>query len=208
MHQPRAVVFDIGNVLVNWDPDRVYSQLLPDPAERRAFFARTGVEEMNLDVDRGAPFREHIYAHAERHPEDGELIRAWHDRWPEMFQPAIEGSVSLLRLLRLKGVPVHALSNFGAGSFDLACTLYPVLLEFDIPVISGRERAIKPEPRIYEILEERTGLAGADIFFTDDRTDNIAAARKRGWQGHLFRNPDALALQLVELGLIAPHELG
>lgn len=207
MHRPRAVVFDIGNVLVEWRPERLYAQLLPDPAERARFFAESEVEAMNLEIDRGAPFRAHVHAHAEARPAHAAAIRAWHDRWTEMFRPAIEGSVGLLRLLRARGVPVHALSNFGADSFDLACTIYPVLEEFDVAVISGREGAIKPEPEIYEILEARAGLAGADLFFTDDRPENIAAARRRGWQVHLFRHPGALALELVERGLVEPHEL-
>ncbi|RMF40955.1 MAG: HAD family phosphatase [Alphaproteobacteria bacterium] len=207
MQTPRAVVFDIGNVLINWDPDLLYARLIPDAEDRAAFFRATRIEEMNAEVDRGADFHDHIYAHAAEYPEHAELIRAWHDRWAEMLRPAIDGSIALLRLLRRRGVPVHALSNFGAGSFDLACTIYPVLSEFDVPVISGREGHVKPEPEIYEILERRTGLSGADLFFTDDRPENIGAARRRGWQGHVFRNPAALALELVELGLIEPHEM-
>lgn len=207
MQTPSAVVFDIGNVLVAWDPAFVYDPLLPDPAARKAFFERTGLHEMNLDIDRGAPFRETVEARAAAHPEDAALIRAWHDRWPEMFRPAIDGSFHLLRILKSRGVPVHALSNFGAETFELACTVYPALTGFDIPVISAHEGTIKPEPRIYEILEARSGLSGPEIFFTDDRPENIAAARARGWQAHLFRNPEALALELVELGLIEPHEM-
>ncbi len=207
MQTPKAVVFDIGNVLAEWHPERLYGTLIPDPAERARFWEVTGIEAMNLDVDRGAPFQGHIYAHAEKFPDHAPHIRAWHDRWAEMFRPAIQGSMDLMRLLRSKGVPVHALSNFGKESFELACTIYPILTEFDIPVISGRERAIKPEPRIYEILEERSGLKGPELFFTDDRPENITAAKKRGWQGHVFRNPAALALELVELGLIEPHEM-
>ncbi|MEM9197973.1 MAG: HAD-IA family hydrolase [Pseudomonadota bacterium] len=207
MQTPSAVVFDIGNVLVRWQPERLYEMLIPDPKARAAFFATSGVEEMNLDIDRGAPFRAHIYAHAKTRPNQAKLIEAWHDNWPQMFQPAIEGSIALLRLLRRRGVAVHALSNFGAESFELARTLYPALDEFDIPVISGREGTIKPDAQIYEILEERSGLSGDALFFTDDKAENIAAARKRGWQTHLFRNADALALELAELGLIEAHEL-
>jgi 2-haloacid dehalogenase len=207
MQTPRAVVFDIGNVLIEWHPDKLYERLIPDPAARAAFFAETGVDAMNLDVDRGLPWKAHVYGHAEKHPAWAPMIRAWHDCWTEMFRPAIPGTIELLRLLRRRGVPVHALSNFGAESFEVGRTIYPVLEEFDVPVISGREGTIKPEPRIYEILEERTGLSGAELFFTDDRPENIAAARRRGWQGHVFRNPAALALELVERGLIEPHQL-
>ncbi|HEU0221919.1 MAG TPA: HAD-IA family hydrolase [Paracoccaceae bacterium] len=207
MQTPQAVVFDIGNVLVEWHPERLYERLIPDAAARAAFFAETAIEEMNLAVDRGAPFRDHIYAHAAKHGSRGALVRAWHDCWPEMFSPAIPGSIELLRLLRRRGVKLLALTNFGAESFELACTIYPVLSEFDIAIVSGREGTVKPEPRIYEILEERTGLAGPELFFTDDKPENIAAARRRGWQGHVFRNPPALALELVERGLLAPHEM-
>ncbi|MEM9050375.1 MAG: HAD-IA family hydrolase [Pseudomonadota bacterium] len=207
MHQPKAVVFDIGNVLVRWQPERLYERLIPDAEARKAFMATSGLEAMNLEVDRGAPFRAHIYAHAATRPRQEHLIRAWHDCWPQMFQPAIEGSIALLRLLRRRGIAVHALSNFGADSFDLACTIYPVLAEFDIRVISGREGVIKPEAEIYQILEARSGLSGTDLFFTDDRAENVAAARRRGWQTHLFRNADALGLELAGLGLIEAHEL-
>jgi 2-haloacid dehalogenase len=202
MQAAKAVVFDIGNVLVEWHPEKLYGRLIPDPAARAAFFAESGVEAMNLEVDRGAPFPGHIEAHAERNPRHAEMIRAWARHWHEMFHPAIPGTVTLLRALRRRGVPVHALSNFGAESFERARQLYPFLDEFDIPVISGRERTIKPEPRIYAILEERTGLAGDALLFADDREENIAAARARGWHGHLFRDPDGLARELRAHGLI------
>lgn len=206
MQRPKAVVFDIGNVLVEWNPDRLYAGLIPDPAARAAFFAESGVHEMNLEVDRGAPFPDHIHAHAAARPALAPLIRAWADRWEEMFRPAIPGSVALLRRLKARGIGVHALSNFGRESFARACGLYPFLAEFDVPVISGREGALKPEPRLYEILEARTGLAGPDLLFTDDRPENVAAAEARGWHGHVFAGPAGLARRLEALGLLEAGE--
>ncbi|RMH52744.1 MAG: HAD family phosphatase [Alphaproteobacteria bacterium] len=207
MQPPRAVVFDIGNVLVGWDPERLYARLIPDAAQRQAFFAEAELAAMNRDIDLGAPFRARVEAQAAAHPRHAALIRAWHDRWSEMFRPAIAGSVALMRLLRARGVAVHALSNFGAETFALARSIYPVLGDFDLTVISGEEGVAKPDAEIYARLEARTGLERPALFFTDDRAENVAAARRRGWRTHLFRNPAALALELVEAGLIAPHEL-
>lgn len=207
MRTPKAVVFDIGNVLLEWRPDRLYERLLPDNAERRAFFEETRILEMNLEVDRGAPFKAHVYAHAAKFPHVKGLVRAWHDNWIDMAAPAIDGSVALLRALKRRGVTVAALSNFGVDSFDLACRVYPFLTEFDVPVISGREEAIKPEPRIYEILEERTGLLGQDLFFMDDNAQNVAAARGRFWQAEIFTTPQILGRQLHARGLIGADDI-
>lgn len=207
MRTPKAVVFDIGNVLMEWHPERLYARLIPDPAARQAFFDETQIFEMNLEVDRGAPFKEFIYAHAAKFPQYEALIRAWHDKWIEMAAPAIDGTVSILRTLKKRGVTVCALSNFGVESFAYACTVYPFLTEFDIPVISGREETIKPEPRIYEILEERSGLIGQDLFFMDDAPKNVAAARARFWQAEIFTSPRLLGQQLYARGLIGESEI-
>jgi 2-haloacid dehalogenase len=207
MQTPKAVVFDIGNVLIEWRPERLYTRLIPDPAARQAFFEETQIFEMNLEVDRGAPFKEHIYAHAAKHPRHAAHIRAWHDHWAEMAAPAIDGTVAILRALKRRGVTVAALSNFGVESFDLACRIYPFLTEFDVPVISGREETIKPEPQIYEILEERTGLLGQDLFFMDDSPKNVAAARARFWQAEIFTTPRLLGQQLAARGLISDSDI-
>lgn len=203
MPRPKAVIFDIGNVLIEWNPERVYDRVMPDRAAREALFAAVDLHAMNDRIDRGAPFRETVYETAERHPEHREMIRLWHDRWIEMASPAIPGSWTLLRGLRAAGVPVFALSNFGIGSFEVAETHYPILAEFDRRYISGHMGVIKPEPRIYEMLEADCGLTGAELFFTDDRPDNIEAARARGWQTHRFTSPEALAGALAALGLPA-----
>jgi len=199
--KPSAIVFDIGNVLVNWDTDLLYAHLLPDVSARQSLFEEAGLDEMNLSVDRGAPFRETIYATADKFPHHADLIRAWHDRWAEMFTPRIDGSWEILRSLRAAGWPVYALSNFGRESFELGEQMYPELAEFDKRFISAHLGVIKPEARIYEILEEHTGLSGAELFFIDDRADNIAAAKERGWQGYQFGTPTGLKAALADCGV-------
>ena len=198
---PRAVIFDIGNVLITWAPERLYDAVMGDAQARARLFAEVDLHGMNDRIDRGAPFRETIYAEADRHPGHRDLIRMWHDRWIEMASPAIEPSWTLLRRLRAAGVPVFALSNFGIDSFAYAETKYPELAEFDRRYISGHMGTIKPEARIYEMVEADSGLAGAALFFIDDRADNIAAAQARGWQTHHFVTPRALEEALRAAGL-------
>ena len=101
----QAVIFDIGNVLIEWQPERFYDAVI-GKERRRAFFDTLDLHAMNDDVDRGAPFRERIYAEAENHPAWRDEIRMWHDRWSDMATPAIDHSVRLLRALRARGVPV------------------------------------------------------------------------------------------------------
>lgn len=198
----RAVVFDIGNVLLEWHPDKIYGPLIPDVARRKAIFDEVGLDEMNLDIDRGAPFKETIYAKAEAFPQYGDLIRAWHDRWIEMAQPLIPGSWAILRELKAGGTPVFALSNFGVESYDYAKTVYPELAEFDVEYISGRMKMIKPDAEIYEALETGSGFSGNELAFFDDREDNIAAARARGWNAFVFTSPEQMANDLRTLDLI------
>ena len=197
---PKAVVFDIGNVLITWNPERLYDQLL-DKVERERIFEAVDLHGMNDRIDRGEPIKETDYATAEKYPEHADLIRIWHDRWIEMASPLIDGSWAILRKLRSEGIPVYALSNFGVESFAYAETQYPELAEFDRRYISGHMKTIKPEAKIYEMLEADSGLSGDELFFTDDRAENIEAAVARGWQGHVFTGPDALGAALRDLGM-------
>ena len=200
-----AVVFDIGNVLIEWHPEEFYDREIGQERRKR-FFAETNVEEMNLSIDKGAPFKETIYATAEANPEWRDEIRMWHDRWIEMCAPVIDHSARLMAALQAKGVPVFSLTNFGKESYDFAATHYDFLNAFDRDFVSGRLQVIKPDARFYEILEEQSGLSGAQLLFTDDRTDNIAAAQSRGWQTHLFEGPQGWADRLVAAELLTAQE--
>jgi 2-haloacid dehalogenase len=203
--QPQAVIFDIGNVLIEWQPERFYDAAIGED-RRRAMFAAVDLHGMNDKVDMGHHFTETIYATAESYPEWRDEIRMWHDHWIELATPAIDRSVRLLRALRAKGVPVFSLTNFGIQSFDYAATHYPFLLEFDRPYISGHMGVIKPDPKIYQMVEDDCGVAPGALLFTDDRPDNIAAAEARGWQTHLFTGPDGWADRLVATGLLTEEE--
>lgn len=200
-----AVVFDIGNVLIEWHPERFYDSIM-GPAERREMFATVDLHAMNDAIDLGAPFRETIYAEAERHPRWRAAIRRWHDHWIEMASPAIPHSVRLLRALRRTGLPVFALTNFGVGSFAYARTQYDFLNEFDRFWVSGEMGLMKPDPQIYALAEADCALPPASLLFTDDRADNIAAAAARGWQTHHFTGPGPWATRLVSEGLLSERD--
>lgn len=200
-----AVVFDIGRVLVDWNPEGFYDARLGRETRER-FFAETGVTAMNDEIDRGEPFRETVTAHAARHPGWAGEIMLWHDRWGELIGPDLPHSGRLLRALRRRGVPVFALSNVGVETYGIVSKRYPVLAEFDRLFLSGALRLAKPDPRIYAAVEDDCGVAPGALLFTDDRADNIEAAAARGWQTHLFEHPGGLAARLVAEGLLTERE--
>lgn len=204
---PEAVVFDIGNVLLEWQPERFYDREIG--AERRArLFAEVDLLGMNEGVDLGDPFAESVEALARAHPDWGPEIRMWRDRWFEIAHPPIDGSIRLLRALRARGVPVLALTNFGRETFDAAVERLPFLAEFDRAWVSGRMGVMKPDPAIYAALEADSGVEPGRLIFTDDRADNIAAAAARGWQTHLFDGWEGWAARLVDAGLLDKAEAG
>ena len=200
-----AVVFDFGRVLIGWDPAAMYDAAI-GPEARRRLFAEVDLAAMNDRVDLGADLGAEIEALAAAHPRWAAEIRLWRDRWLDMARPAIDHSVRLLRALRARAVPTFGLSNFGVQTLDMAERHYPFLREFDARFISGQLGVMKPDPAIYAHLEAATGIAPARLLFTDDRPDNIAAARARNWQVHLFDGPAGLAARLVAEGLLSEAE--
>ena len=201
----QAVVLDIGNVLIEWRPERFYDQAI-GAARRRAFFDHIDLHGMNDRVDRGEVFHDVIKETALKYPEWAYEIMMWHDRWIEMAHPSIDHSVRLLRALRRAGVPVFALSNFGIQTFDIGVQEYPFLEEFDKRYISGDLGVAKPDIEIYQMVEADCGVAPEGLLFADDRQDNIDAAALRGWQVHLFQTPQGWADRLVAEGLIESEE--
>lgn len=203
----KAVIFDIGNVLAGWQPEAFYDRTIGE-ARRKALFAEVDLLHMNDLIDHGALFRETIYDWALRHPKWAAEVRMWYDRWIELASPRIEGSIALLRALRSRGVPVFALTNFGRYSFDEAVTKLDFLAEFDRSYVSGRMGVVKPDPRIYQMVEQDCGIAPQALLFTDDKAVNIAAAAARGWRTHQFENWQGWAARLVAEALLTKTEAG
>ena len=198
----KAVVFDIGNVLIEWHPERYFDRTI-GPAKRRALFAAVDLHAMNDRIDLGEGFRDVIYAVAAANPEWRTEIRDWHDNWIQLATPPIAHSVRLLRALKSNEVAVFSLTNFGVESFAYAQSQYDFLKEFDRDYVSGQMQVIKPDPKIYTMLEQDCGVAPENLLFTDDRADNIAVAANRGWQTHLFEGPQGWADRLVEANLLS-----
>ncbi|QFS81434.1 D-glucose-1-phosphatase [Roseivivax sp. THAF40] len=201
----RAVVFDIGNVLIEWNPERFFDARIGRP-DRERLFAEVDLHHYNDLIDRGHDFRATIYDAADAHPEWRDEIRLWHDCWAEIAGPDIPHSLRLLRALRAKGVPCYALSNFGIGTFEVGVAKWPFLREFDQSFISGHMGMAKPDAAIYAALEAEVPQSPEGLLFTDDRGDNIAAAAARGWQTHQFHAPEGFAKRLVAEGLLSPEE--
>lgn len=200
-----AVVFDIGRVLIEWEPERFYDAKI-GKARREKLFADVDLHGMNESVDLGADFKQSVYDLAAQHPDYADDIRMWHDNWLDMASPKIPHSVQLMKTLQAKGMPVFALTNFGIGTFEVARVAYPFFNDFDRAYVSGHLRMMKPDPCIYAHLEQDSGIAPGGLIFTDDRPENIAAAAARGWKTHLFERPEGWAARLVDEGVLTQKE--
>jgi len=201
-----AVIFDIGNVLIEWMPERYYDRAHGTEMRKR-LFAEVDLHAMNDRIDRGENFRDTVYETAEAYPDFRHLIHDWYEHWIALAAPVIPQSVRCQRALRDKGIPVFALSNFGIQSFDYAKSIYRFLEEFDRSYISGHMGVIKPDPLIYRMVEADCGVEPDGLLFVDDRADNIAAAVARGWQTHLFETPQGWADRLIAEGLLTAEEI-
>ncbi|TCZ56721.1 HAD family hydrolase [Roseicella aquatilis] len=201
---PRTtVVFDLGGVLVDWDPRHLYRKLFPgDVPGMERFLAEVCTPAWNLDQDAGRPWAEGTALLKARHPEQAELIDAYHRRWPEMLAGPIEGTVAILRELRDRGTPLYALTNWSRETFPVALERFDFLGWFRGIVVSGEERMVKPDPRIYRLLVERHGLRPESIAYIDDNARNAAAATELGMHGIHFTGPAALRDELGGLGLL------
>ncbi|MEQ8898443.1 MAG: HAD family phosphatase [Roseovarius sp.] len=201
-----AVIFDIGNVLIEWQPEKYFDRVLGG-AKRREMFGAVDIHGMMTRIDAGNVFADVVEETGAAHPDWREQVLEFRRNWTEIAQPEIPGSVRLLRALKARGVPVFALSNFGKENFPLSEAQFPFLTEFDRRYISGEMKMIKPDAEIYAAVEADCGLAPDTLFFTDDREDNIAAAAARGWQTHRFETPQGLARRLVEDGLLTQEDI-
>ncbi len=199
----RLCLFDLGRVVLDWEPARLYDQMFDDPGERDWFLENVCTMTWHSRHDAGAPFAETRGDLIERFPEYEAAIRAWGDRWMEMFDGCIEGTPEILQRLAARATPLFALSNMPAEVWPTLQTAFPVLSIFEDVVVSGAEGVIKPNPEIFAVALRRMGApSAADVFFVDDSERNIAAAADLGFDTHLFECAVALEAALVERGLL------
>ena len=199
----RAAVFDIGGVLIDWDPRHLYRSLFDDEAEMERFLAEVCTDEWNARQDAGRPFAEAVAELTARHPEELHgLIEAYHLRWEEMVAGAIEGTVAVLAELRRAGTPLFALSNWSAETFPAMRARFEFLTCFELIVLSGEVGLIKPDPQIFELLLARIGRSAGECVYIDDSPRNVAAAEQLGFDAIPFLSPDRLRADLTRRGLL------
>ena len=199
-----AVVFDLGGVLVDWNPRYLYRRIFDDEAVMERFLALATPSAWNHRMDEGVPFAEAIAERKTRFPEWAVELDAYWARWPEMLGGAIDDTVRILEELGDRGVPLYALTNWSAETFPFARARYAFLDRFEDIVVSGIERVAKPSPALYRRLTERNRLDPAQLLFVDDKPENVRAARALGWAGVVFEDPPRLRRALVERGLLGP----
>ena len=198
-----VAIFDLGGVLLDWNPRHLYRKLFRgDAAAMERFLAQVCPPEWNEKQDAGRTFAEATRELMPRHAAQIDLIEAWHRRFSEMIPGAIDGTVDVLASLKQRGVPVYALSNWSAETFPPQRERFPFLSWFDDIVISGIERVVKPDPRIFRILLERNRIAAESAVFIDDVERNVVAATRLGIHGIHFRSPAELRAELAKVGLL------
>lgn len=199
--KPDVVVFDIGNVLLRWDPRFLYRKIFADRERMEWFLATVVPPEWNLAQDGGRDWDTAIAEAAARHPELLGEIRVYRERWHEMIAGQIDGSIAILIALDDADVPLYAITNFAGDTFREVVQRNGVFSLFRDIVVSADVGLLKPDPRIYRLLAERNGLDPARCVFIDDVPKNVAGAEAAGMRGLLFVDPPTLAADLAALGL-------
>ncbi len=198
----KAVVFDVGRVLFQWQLSALFEQLIDDAGELAWFLSHVVTEEWHFEHDRGRALADMVPERIALFPAYEAHIRAYATRFNETVPGPVEGSHAIVERLAARGVPLFCLTNFGDEFWQMFRPTQPIFDLFDDIIVSGVEKIAKPDPRIYEITEARSGRLGEALFFTDDNPDNITAAKARGWDAHLFTGAAGLEAALVGAGLL------
>jgi 2-haloacid dehalogenase len=197
----KAGIFDLGGVVIDWNPRHLYRKLFPgDPEGMERFLAEVCTPAWNSALDGGRSFHEAVRELQEAHPAQTALIAAYWDRWPEMIGGVNEATVVVLRDLRDRGLRLYALSDWSAETFPLTRHLVPALDLFDDILISGEAQMTKPDPRLFAMACARFGIIPSETFFVDDIPRNVTVARKIGLTAIQFTGAEALRGTLVQLG--------
>jgi 2-haloacid dehalogenase len=196
-------LFDLGRVVLDWEPARLFSRLLPDAEERDRFLSDICTMEWHTRHDAGVSFADNALPLIAKFPEYETEIRAWGGRWMEMFDGYIDGTPALIERLEARNVPLYALSNMPSETWPMMLEHFPLLKRFRHTVVSGDIGLVKPDPAIFAHTLRMLGdPAPSDVFFIDDSEKNIIAADTLGFRTHLFRSAEGLEAALVAEGLL------
>ena len=188
MARTRALLWDFGHTLVDWEPRRVYRTLLDTDDAVEDFLGGVCTMAWHGGHDRGVPMAENRRALIQAHPDKAELIIAWETRWADMFDGWIDGMDVIVAALEAQGVPQYGLTNLPAEKWPHIQTTYPAIARFEDVIVSGQEGVIKPDRRIYEITAARLPFEPGEVLFFDDRRDNVDAARTLGFDAEVFES--------------------
>ncbi|MGK6320853.1 HAD family hydrolase [Sphingomonas sp. DT-204] len=201
---PRAVIFDVGNVLFHWHPRFLYERLIEDDRALDAFLRDVVTHEWHFQHDAGRPFAETSAELAARFPEHETLIAVWGERFTDSMDRPVAGMLELVQELDEAGVPLFAITNFSGEFFPQARRRWPETFDrFRDIVVSGDERLLKPDPAIYRLALARFGLEPGEALFVDDNAANVEGAKAVGIHGVLFTDEPAFRAELRRVGLLA-----
>ncbi|MFO1350344.1 MAG: HAD family phosphatase [Gammaproteobacteria bacterium] len=200
--KPRNVVFDVGGVLLDWNPRYLYRKLFTEEAAMEHFLTHVCSYTWNLMQDAGRPFADGLVELKSRYPEHAGMINAYHQRWEEMVAGEIAGSVAILSALRKRKVPLFAITNFSTEKFVQVERRYDFFRAFSGIVVSGEVRLIKPDPAIYLRLLHENRLKAGECVFIDDSLINVRGAEAVGMHAIHFRSPAQLRDDLAQLELL------
>ncbi|MGI9489690.1 MAG: HAD family hydrolase [Geminicoccaceae bacterium] len=196
-----VIIFDLGAVLIDWNPRHLYRKLFDDERAMETFLREICTPAWNAEQDRGRTWDEAVETLVNEHPEHRDLITAYRDRWVEMLMGPIQGTVDILERLDGEGHELHALTNWSAETFPIARERYGFLERFRTILVSGDERLTKPDPAIFELMLERIGHPAGHCLFIDDSLKNIEAAAALGFDAIHFSGPGQLLAELGERAL-------
>ena len=202
MRDVEAVVFDVGRVLIQWELRALFEKLIDDPAELDWFLANVVTEEWHFQHDAGRPLGEMVPERQAEFVEHAALIEAYATRFLETIPGRVPGTAALVERLAARGMPLYAITNFGAEFWAMFRPTESVLDRFAEIVVSGQEKLAKPDPAIFELAAGRFGHAPGAMLFIDDNLANVDAARSLGWQLHHFTDAEDLEGDLAARGLI------
>lgn len=198
-----TVIFDLGGVLIDWNPEYLFRKIFDDEAEMRHFLREIATPDWNEQQDAGRPLAEATEWLVERHPEHEAPIRAYYGRWEEMLGGAIAGTVELLNRLHAQNSHrLYALTNWSHETFPIAVERFEFLQRFEGILVSGREKLKKPDPRIYELVIERYAITPQRALFIDDSRRNVEGARAVGLEAIHFESPEKLEKDLRGRGIL------
>ena len=195
-----AIIFDFGGVLVDWNPRHLFRKVFTDQQEMEQFLEEICTDDWNVQQDAGRSLAEGTDLLVQKHPGKAELIRMYYGRWPEMLNGTIEGTVNILKQLKDK-YKVYGLTNWSAETFPIALERYDFFKLLDGIVVSGLEKVIKPNREIFDLLISRYQIVPDSSVFIDDNLKNIEAAKKLGFNAVLFKTPEKLKADLLDLGI-------